>query len=454
MRLAWFSPMPPVRSGIADCSAELVAALRAEHHIDVFVDEADLARAGSAAHETRLPGTSVRSAHDFIWLRRIAPYDLTIFQLGNSSHSDYIWPYLFRFPGLVVLHDAHLHHARAALLLAHRRGADYRAEFAANEPGVDADAAELVVAGFDSQVLYSWPFTRLAIAASRAAAVHSRVWRDRLSEAQPEAAITHIRLGHGTPLSPAELAARRARARARWGLPEHAVVFGCYGGLTPDKRLPQILDAFAATRRQVPEAWLLLAGAPAPHYDVATDVQQRTLTARTVLTGYLDRDDELTDAVAAADVTLNLRWPTAREVSGPWLRCLAASRPTIVIDLAHAADVPTLDPRTWTSDGRAPGTPVAVGVDVLDEDHSLRLAMRRLARDTALRRTLGRAAQEYWRREHAPAAMLEDYRAAIALAAGSPPLAAALPPHLVADHSGLVERLLGGIGVAVPWSKI
>jgi hypothetical protein len=43
---------------------------------------------------------------------------------------------------------------------------------------------------------------------------------------------------------------------------------------------------------------------------------------------------------------LNLRWPTALETSGPWLSCLAMSRPTVLIDLAHQGTCPTLDPRT------------------------------------------------------------------------------------------------------------
>src|SRR4051794_29131769 len=39
MRLAWFSPVPPVPSGIATCTADLVSALSSEHQIDVYVDE-------------------------------------------------------------------------------------------------------------------------------------------------------------------------------------------------------------------------------------------------------------------------------------------------------------------------------------------------------------------------------------------------------------------------------
>jgi hypothetical protein len=41
----------------------------------------------------------LRSAHEFVWRHRRAPYDLVVYQLGNSSHHDYQWPYLFRYPG-------------------------------------------------------------------------------------------------------------------------------------------------------------------------------------------------------------------------------------------------------------------------------------------------------------------------------------------------------------------
>ena len=57
-RLAWFSPVPPARSGIAGRSAELVVELRAAFDIDVFVDE-------PVARATTDP--RVRSAHEFVF---------------------------------------------------------------------------------------------------------------------------------------------------------------------------------------------------------------------------------------------------------------------------------------------------------------------------------------------------------------------------------------------------
>jgi glycosyltransferase involved in cell wall biosynthesis len=455
MRLAWFSPLPPVRSGISACSAGLIGALRAEHDIDVFVDDpvvgvAPPPRPGEPGRPVR-----VRSAHDFVWEQRRVPYDLAVYQLGNSSHHDYAWPYLFRYPGLAVLHDAHLHHARAAALLRERRVGHYRAEFAANQPDTSPDAAELAVAGFDSHLLYQWPFTRLVVRASRMTAVHSRLMQGVLAGENPGATVELIRLGHGTALSPDAIASRRAAARTRFGIPSEALLFGCFGGLSPDKRIPQVLGAFQSLLPYAPSARLVLAGAAARHYDVVEDVRRRGLAGQVILTGYLESDDELTDAIAACDVTLNLRWPTAREVSGPWLQCLAAGRPSIVIDLVHTADIPMLDPRTWTVAGGDTRPPVAIAIDIMDEDHSQRLAMRRLAGDPAWRDALGRAARAHWDREHAHGVMLRDYQRLLPLAAAAPPPAGGLlPPHLRHDRSHLVDGILGDLGVPVPWSKI
>ena len=443
MRLAWFSPMPPVRSGIAACSAELVRALGAEHEIDVFVDEPIVSR-------------ERRSAHDFVWLHAQRPYDLTVYQLGNSSHHDYVWPYLFRYPGLAVLHDAHLHHARAAALLRNGRAAQYRAEFAANHPEADRDAAELAVAGFDNHLYYMWPMTRLAVQASRAAAVHSPQVAGELRAGMPGAAIETIRLGHGVEVPPEREAEARRRVRARYGIAAGAMLFGCFGGLTPDKRIPQILGAFAALRPYAPGARLMLAGAPASHYDVAADVARHGLREDVVMTGYLEQEDELTDAVAACDATLNLRWPTAREMSGPWLRSLAARKATIVIDLAHMTEFASLDPRTWTVNQASAGPrassaePIAIAVDILDEDHSLRLAMRRLASDAGLRTTLGRAGHAWWKEEHSLAPMLDDYRRVIAMALQRPAPAADLPPHLRDAGDRVLREIAGAFGIASP----
>jgi glycosyltransferase involved in cell wall biosynthesis len=452
--------MPPTATGVAACSRALVDALRNDHELDVFVH-----RTADAGTDDRRARPDLRSAHNFVWLHRQAPYDLIVYQLGNSSHHDYEWPYVFRFPGLTVLHDAHLHHARAAMLLRSRRADDYRIEFAWNHPGTSPALAELAVAGFDNHLHYLSPMTRLVTRASRMVAVHSEAAAERLREEVPDARVDAIHLGHGRALPIAEAAVLRQAARHRYGIPDDALVFGCYGGLTIDKRVTQVLAAFAATRGFVPSARLLLAGGTPPHYDLEADIDRHALRECTTITGYLPAEQDFTAAIAACDVALNLRWPTAREVSGPWLRCLAAAKPTVIVDLAHLAEVPSLDPRTWLPNvvcgarSDRPTAPVAVAIDITDEDHSLRVAMRRLATDAVLRSALGTAAQQYWSINHSMDAMLRDYRRLIgdALQSPAPRRSAAsgddrhgafdLPPHLVDDGGRVLREIVRPFGL-------
>jgi glycosyltransferase involved in cell wall biosynthesis len=429
--------MPPARSGVAVCCADLLPALRQDHEIDVFVDEP-------------LVDVSVgtRSAHEFLWRHRQVPYDLTVYQVGNSSSHDYLWPYLFRFPGVAVLHDIRLHHARAASLLRRGRADQYRQEFVWNHPGASGDLAELAVAGFDTPLYYSWPMSRLIAQTSRTVAVHTHAAAATVAADVPEATVERIRLGHGIALSGDEKQSARARARGRLSIPKDAFVFGCFGGLTPEKRISQILNAFGATLSYAPGSRLLLAGEPPKDVDLRAEIRRLGLAPRTILTGYLDSEEALTDCIAASDASLNLRWPTAGEVSGPWLRCLALGLPTVIVDLAHMADVPSLDPRTWQPHG-ADGatTPICIAIDILDEDHSLGLAMRRLATQPALRERLGHAAAEYWRGEHTPAGMIEDYRALIGRALTRETPRPALPRHLLADGARVLDEIAGQFGV-------
>ena len=165
---------------------------------------------------------------------------------------------------------------------------------------------------------------------------------------------------------------------------------------------------------------------------------------------------------ASADVCLCLRWPTARETSASWLRCLAAGKPTIVPDQLSTVDVPTLDPRHWQlkhdrSDAAAvfqppdPARAVAVSIELADEEAMLRQALRRLVADAPLRQALGCRAREWWAGRHAVSRMHRDYLATLDWAASLPNPAwpADAPPHLHPEPASLARDLLAPFGVDV-----
>src|SRR5665213_3116160 len=182
MRIAWFSPLPPALTGIAAYSGSVLPMLDASGlQIDRFVDRAS---------GTPLGGR-VFDAHDFVWRHRQALYDLVVYQLGNAPWHDYMWAYLFHYPGLVVLHDAQLHHARAAQLLRARRVDDYREEFAYDHPGAAA-AAEYAVEGLGGSAFYLWPMITTVVDSARMIAVHSAFIAQDLREQHPHAHVEQI----------------------------------------------------------------------------------------------------------------------------------------------------------------------------------------------------------------------------------------------------------------------
>ena len=443
MRLAWFTPWPPDRSGVAGRSAELVPALAAAGHgIDVCVRDL-----GAAARHGDGPADAgqvrVQSAHDFVWRAGRGQYDLTVYQIGNSHLHEFIWPYLFRWPGLAVLHDARVHHARAAAYLqahaANQNQGRYRADFTWNHPDVPPDAAELGIAGFDGSYYYMWPMVRDVILVSRATAVHSLGAATELQQEFPGEPIDYLTLGEGRdePVGGDE----RQAARSAFGFGPETIAFGVFGGLTAEKRIPEIFRAFRACLGVQPSSRLLLAGQVHPSLDWRTLAREAGIERAVVSSQDLD-DAAFDRAIAAVDVSLNLRWPSAHETSGPWLRAMAAGRATVVTDLAHQSHVPSLDPRTWQS---MDSEPVTIAIDILDEAHSLSLALRRLATDSALRERLGRAARAYWEHTHTFGQMRDEYLTAIDRAA-TRARPVTRPPVLEYDPLSHARALTAGFG--------
>lgn len=457
MRVAWFSPLPPDRSGIAAYCAELLPELASRHHIEAFVDDGRH-RPGVAGTDP-VAGVLIRGAHDFPWRHATQPFDACVYQLGNERCHDYIWPYMLRYPGLVVIHDGQLHQARAAGLIERGRLDEYRAEFSYCHPSAPQALHEVVISGMGAAVgsmYYNHPMVRIPVESARIAAVHNPLLTEELSEEYDTATILPIRQGVRDMTGGAT--GRSEDLRAALGIPGQAVIFVAFGRTTPEKRLPEIVKALSEVTAAgcVPEPWLLCVGATADYYDIRHDAGEAGIADRVLVTGYVP-DRDLSRYLMLADACLCLRWPTGRETSAAWLRCLAAGKPTVISDLAHLTDVPAIDPRSMATltVGERPvedREPIAFVIDLTDEVQALKLAIRRLAESRQLRDRLGRAARRYWSRHATVEVMASDYEAMLERTRTSeakphPPW----PAHLVANGTELAREIAGHMGVALDW---
>jgi glycosyltransferase involved in cell wall biosynthesis len=473
MRLAWFGPLPPHRSGIAAYSADVLVPLSGRHQIDAYVEHPLSVGSTPPAWPPNASGPEpvepaegkdgrslggrvpVFDAHDFPWRHRRQPYDLVVYQLGNDLCHDFMWPYMVRHPGLVVIHDGHLHQARAkALTWKQSRPDDYRAEFRYSHEDAPERVADLVVAGLGGSVLQLWPMLRVPVESARLVAVHNTWLADDLRRQFPGVPVSRIRMGVPDPLAAVRVTSREVRTRH--GVAADAVVFAAYGRITPEKRLTPVVEALASVARDLPTLRLMLVGETVDYYDLLAEARALGVADRIVSCGYV-ADEQLPEYLAAADVAICLRWPTTRETSASWLRCVAAGKPTIVHDLAHTADIPCLDPRSMTvlhvpGAGPARLEPLGMAVDLGHEVETLRLAIRRLSTEPALRERLSAAARDYWRREATLDVCVGDYDSAIGAAIRAPcPSRPDWPEHLRCDGGERARSIAGELGVSIDW---
>jgi hypothetical protein len=151
-----------------------------------------------------------------------------------------------------------------------------------------------------------------------------------------------------------------------------------------------------------------------------------------------------------ADIVIAVAWPPADELTMAFAG-MAAGRAVIVLETEITAGLPALDPQTWQPRGWTGQPPIVVSIDPRDEEHSLALALRRLATDAQLRESLGAAAHEWWRQHATLDHAVEAWRSILveAVTVTPPPRPPNWPRHLTADGTERARDLLAECGARV-----
>jgi glycosyltransferase involved in cell wall biosynthesis len=376
-RIAYASPLNPAASGISDYSEELLPYLARYAEVTPYV--ADGLRPSNA---NLLRHMDVRPLSRLARDQRRKPYDAIIYHMGNSveNHAA-IWDVLQRVPGVVVLHEFVLHHFMLGYAAVTRRDVElYRAE-AVQRYGLEgARIAELMLHGRMTEAAFDMPFCEPVLDAAEGVIAHSRYVLDRVAALRPglPAALAPM----GVPLP---TAIPREQARARLGLPPGALILASFGHINPYKRVEAALRAVEALRASGPDVRYLLVGSISPSYDVRAAIARAGLEDSVTVTGYVDRA-AFEDYVAAADICLNLRHPTAGETSASLLRLLGAGKPTLVSASGSFAELP-------------PDVAAQVDLDASEGDLILEYCRLLIARPD-LAAAMGAQARAYVAREH------------------------------------------------------
>ncbi len=374
MRIAYFSPLNPIRSGISDYSEELLPSLAKYAQLDLFVDSY---LPSSPVLRSRFAIFDVRE-FDSRWRSR--RYDLCLYQMGNHACHASAYRALQNHPGLTVLHDFYLHHLVVSITAALGDEDAYVREMGYCHGRQGIDSARQALAANHCFAYDRFPANRRVVDASFGIIVHSQYTRQLLAQSYPARPVQVV-----PQIASADVANESSRwTRSALGLDDH-VIFGSFGQITPTKRLAVALRAFREVHARVPRSHYLIVGDAQPGMDIDELIAKNDLAQAVIHTGYLPKS-ELLACINLIDIGINLRWPILGETSGSLLRLLAAGKPTIVTDAGPFAEFP---------DYFCPKVPVGTSEEAL-----LAERMVTLARDVEARRAMGEAARAYVREHH------------------------------------------------------
>jgi glycosyltransferase involved in cell wall biosynthesis len=388
-RLAFVSPLPPERCGIADYSAELLPELARYYDIELIVDQKEVSDPWLRAN---FP------VRDWKWFDTNADrYDRIVYHFGNSPFHAHMFGLLARHPGTVVLHDFFLSHIASHL------------EFIGLAPHGWAQALyeshgykallDNVQAASENEIVWKYPCNIAVLRQAAGIIVHSKYSLELAQRWYGAAAAEAWQVISLIRKMPAT--SNRAAAREQLGLSDDDFLVCSFGLLGPSKLNHRLLDAWhASPLAQDVRCRLVFVGEnnAAEYSDrIVKAIKSSPWSDRISVTGFA-APELFRTYLAAADVAVQLRTMTRGETSAAVLDCMAHGVATIVNDHGAMADLPG---------------DVLVKLPDQFADAELAERLRALRADTDYRRTLGQRGTEYIRTHHAPARVGEDYFHAI-----------------------------------------
>lgn len=385
-KLAFISPLPPDRTGIAKYSADMLPCLADYYDIHLVVPNAD------TVDESLKGCFPILTSDEF--LRTALRFDRIVYQLGNSAFHSHMLELLRLFPGIVVLHDFYISDLRFALERRRPGSAATYLEELYNSHGYAP--LRHIVGGPDwRKLMATFPTNRQVLADATGIIVHSphslelaTQWYSE-SLAAEMAVIPLVRTPMDTP--------NRKEARKRLGIAPDELLICSFGHIIPSKLCDRIIEAcIASDISKAGKVRLVFVGElTLDRYgsELLARMRQASDGLRIEISGWVDYLVYL-DYLAAADMAIQLRANSRGETSAAVLDCMNAGVPTIVNANGSMAFLPP------------------DGVVALPDEFDLtelQRAIRELAEDTERRSSLGERGRQFIHERHSPENCAELY---------------------------------------------
>ena len=339
MKIAWFSPLAPARSDIANYTQRLETELQRHFEVRFFTEQAEgfYEPASGENYVAGLGGTP-RAL-----LLALSAVDVPIYNLGNNpAFFSKVWFLSQLKPGLVILHDLKLHHFFEGI---YRERLGNKAQYLAymheyyGETGVEAGnrywQQELPI-DFMAEHL---PMTAWGVRNALGVLVHTP---DALEAVRREtnAPVWLSALPYNAHASLGDERGAGHKCQRGAFSPEQRVRLVIFGYLNVNRRVLEFFEALAAMEERACFAVHLFGELWQKYdHDVRETVERLELQNQVTFHGYVS-EEELDRGLAQSDMAINLRFPTMGEASGSLLRIWDHALPCLVTQTGGYATLP------------------------------------------------------------------------------------------------------------------
>ena len=376
--LAYFSPMPPVKSGIAHYSSQLLPYLALHYDITLVLEQKE---AENFHGDTQFKTLFV---NDF--LKNPKQFDRILYHFGNSFYHTYMWEILIQYPGVVVLHDFYL-----SGLLSYEELVNDKTYFW-TEQLFKSHGYHALQERFDKSktedIKYKYPANYEVIQHALGIIVHSSYSKDlaeqwyTLNPLEKWKTLPLLRKPAGT--------IHKKEARISLGIPQNALLICSFGLLNSTKLNHRLLQTFLDSKlHEDQNCFLVFVGENnSGEYALELDliIKNTRTKNRIKITGWVD-DDTYRQYLKAADISVQLRTASRGESSAAVLDCMNYGIATIVNANGSMADLPK---------------DVLYMLDDDFNDEALLAALEHLAKNPTFRESLGKKSQYFIQTYHSP----------------------------------------------------
>jgi glycosyltransferase involved in cell wall biosynthesis len=386
--LAFVSPLPPEKTGIADYSAALISSLAKHYDITAIVDQSSF---DASSFEKK--GVQVQNIE---WFRKNkTKFDRVLYQTGNSPYHRHMIRLMKEIPGTVVLHDFYMNHLMkwqevcAGIPHAWTRALYFsHGYWAAKDRYYDPDGA-----------MKKYPVNAELIQFSNGVIAHSRHACDLAEKWYGKGTSKNWRII--SSIKKISDSCDKLEIRKSYGFTENDFVICSFGFLTPLKLNHRLLNGWLnSSLARNKNCHLIFVGEnDAGEYgtSLVQMIRRSKYANRIQITGY-SSPEVFREYLLCADLAVQLRTDSHGETSAAVLDCMSHALPVIIN--AHGSLNEIDSDAVWMLP------------DQFDDTEIIR-ALERLWKSPELRRRLGEKAHSFISTYHNPEVCADRYTEAI-----------------------------------------